>query len=54
MSYNQNINKKLQSQLNKLCKDCELKNRAGKCPHSNKSDTISKFGPYENSSKCLC
>ena len=38
MSYNQNINKKLQSQLNKLCKDCELKNRAGKCPYSNKSE----------------
>ena len=38
MSYNQNINKKLQSQLNKLCKDCSLKNRADKCPYSNKSE----------------
>lgn len=34
---NKTANKKLQSQLRKLCKDCEIKNYyAGKCPCANK------------------
>lgn len=34
---NENINKKMQFQLNKLCKNCICKNAIGKCPYSNKT-----------------
>lgn len=33
---NQTANKKLQSKLEKLCKNCETKKSLGRCPYSNK------------------